>query len=183
MKYLATVNGTTFEVDINEDSHVTVDGERYEIDFRAIGNGPLYSLLIGGNSYEGHIEGSDDGWQVLHKGDLYMVAIEDERSQRLMSLGGAGVATKGDYYLKAPMPGLVVSVPVKEGQEIREPGSFTSKIGEEQIFYCNQRGISVEDANALIINGFCREVFKQLPMEFAVEATRLLEANLEGAVG
>jgi len=120
MKYLATVNGTTFEVDINEDSHVTVDGERYEIDFRAIGNGPLYSLLIGGNSYEGHIEGSDDGWQVLHKGDLYMVAIEDERSQRLMSLGGAGVATKGDYYLKAPMPGLVVSVPVKEGQEIRE---------------------------------------------------------------
>ena len=120
MKYLATVNGTTFEVDINEDSHVTVDGERYEIDFRAIGNGPLYSLLIGGNSYEGHIEGSDDGWQVLHKGDLYMVAIEDERSQRLMSLGGAGVATKGDYYLKAPMPGLVVSVPVEEGQEIRQ---------------------------------------------------------------
>ncbi|MBS60917.1 MAG: hypothetical protein CL606_06400 [Anaerolineaceae bacterium] len=120
MKYLATVNGTTFEVDINEDSHVTVDGERYEIDFRAIGNGPLYSLLIGGNSYEGHIEGTDDGWQVLHKGDLYMVEIEDERSQRLMSLGGAGASTKGDYYLKAPMPGLVVSVPVKEGQEIRQ---------------------------------------------------------------
>ena len=120
MKYLATVNETTFEVDINEDSYVIVDGQRYEIDFRAVGNGPLYSLLIGGNSYEGHIEGTDDGWQVLHKGDLYMVEIEDERSQRLMKLGGAGIATKGDYYLKAPMPGLVVSVPVKEGQEIRQ---------------------------------------------------------------
>ena len=120
MKYLATVNETTFEVDINEDSYVTVDGQRYEIDFRAVGNGPLYSLLIGGNSYEGHIEGTDDGWQVLHKGDLYMVEIEDERSQRLMKLGGAGIATKGDYYLKAPMPGLVVSVPVKEGQEVSE---------------------------------------------------------------
>ena len=120
MKYLATVNETTFEVDINEDSYVIVDGQRYEIDFRAVGNGPLYSLLIGGNSYEGHIEGADDGWQVLHKGDLYMVEIEDERSQRLMKLGGAGITTKGDYYLKAPMPGLVVSVPVKEGQEIRQ---------------------------------------------------------------
>ena len=71
---------TTFEVVINEDSYVTVDGQRHEIDFRAVGNGPLYSLLIGGNSYEGHIEGTDDGWQVLHKGDLYMVEIEDERS-------------------------------------------------------------------------------------------------------
>ena len=120
MKYLATVNETTFEVDINEDNYVTVDGQRYEIDFRAVGNGPLYSLLIGGNSYEGHIEGTDDGWQVLHKGDLYMVEIEDERSQRLMKLGGAGISTKGDYYLKAPMPGLVVSVPVKEGQEVSE---------------------------------------------------------------
>ena len=120
MKYLATVNETTFEVDINEDSYVTVDGQRYEIDFRSVGNGPLYSLLIDGNSYEGHIEGTEDGWQILHKGDLYMVEIEDERSQRLMKLGGAGPATKGDYYLKAPMPGLVVSVPVKEGQEIRQ---------------------------------------------------------------
>ena len=120
MKYFATVNETTFEVDINEDSYVTVDGQRYEIDFRAVGNGPLYSLLIGGNSYEGHIEGTEDGWQVLHKGDLYMVEIEDERSQTLMKLGGAGPVTKGDYYLKAPMPGLVVSVPVKEGQEIRQ---------------------------------------------------------------
>ena len=120
MKYLATVNDTTFEVVINEDSYVTVDGQRHEIDFRVVGNGPLYSLLIGGNSYEGHIESTDDGWQILHKGDLYMVEIEDERSQRLMSLGKAGVLTKGDYYLKAPMPGLVVSVPVKKGQMISQ---------------------------------------------------------------
>ena len=120
MKYLATVNGTTFEIDINEDSHVTVDGQRQEIDFQAVGNGPLYSLLIDGNSYEGHIEYTDDGWQILHKGDLYMVEIEDERSQRLMSLGRAKVLTKSDYYLKAPMPGLVVSVPVKKGQTISQ---------------------------------------------------------------
>ena len=64
-----------------------------------------------------------------------------------------------------------------------EHEASTSRIGEDQLFYCNQRGISSEDAHSLIINGFCKEVFTQLPLEFAVEATRLLEANLEGAVG
>ena len=59
----------------------------------------------------------------------------------------------------------------------------TSKINDEQLFYCMQRGISEEDATALIVNGFCREVFKNLPMEFAVEAKKLLELSLEGAVG
>ncbi|MAI02343.1 MAG: Fe-S cluster assembly protein SufB [Rickettsiales bacterium] len=59
----------------------------------------------------------------------------------------------------------------------------TSKISEEQLYYCRQRGISEEDATALIVNGFCREVLKNLPMEFAVEAKNLLELSLEGAVG
>ena len=59
----------------------------------------------------------------------------------------------------------------------------TSKISDEQLFFCMQRGISEEDATALIVNGFCREVFKNLPMEFAVEAKKLLELSLEGAVG
>ena len=59
----------------------------------------------------------------------------------------------------------------------------TSKISDEQLFYCRQRGISEEDATALIVNGFCREVLKNLPMEFAVEAKKLLELSLEGAVG
>ena len=64
-----------------------------------------------------------------------------------------------------------------------EHEAFTSKVSEEQLFYCQQRGMSSEDANSLIINGFCKEVFQQLPFEFAVEATRLLEVSLEGSVG
>ena len=64
-----------------------------------------------------------------------------------------------------------------------EHEASTSKIGEDQIFYCNQRGISTEDALSMIVNGFCREVFRELPMEFAVEAQKLLEINLEGSVG
>ena len=59
----------------------------------------------------------------------------------------------------------------------------TSKISEDQLFYCRQRGIGTEDAVSLIVNGFCKEVFKELPMEFAVEAQKLIELKLEGSVG
>ena len=64
-----------------------------------------------------------------------------------------------------------------------EHEATTSKIGEDQIFYCLQRGLSEEDAVSLIVNGFCKEVFRELPMEFAVEAQKLLEVSLEGSVG
>jgi Fe-S cluster assembly protein SufB len=64
-----------------------------------------------------------------------------------------------------------------------EHEASTSKIGEDQIFYCRQRGLSTEDAVNLIVSGFCREVFRQLPMEFAVEAQKLLSITLEGSVG
>jgi Fe-S cluster assembly protein SufB len=64
-----------------------------------------------------------------------------------------------------------------------EHEATTSKIGDDQLFYCLQRGISEEDAVSMIVNGFCKEVFKELPMEFAVEAQKLLSVSLEGAVG
>ncbi|MFM7824150.1 MAG: Fe-S cluster assembly protein SufB [Bacteroidota bacterium] len=64
-----------------------------------------------------------------------------------------------------------------------EHEATTSKVGEYQIFYCNQRGIATEDAIGLIVNGYCKEVFNQLPMEFAVEAQKLLAISLEGSVG
>ena len=64
-----------------------------------------------------------------------------------------------------------------------EHEATTSKIGEDQIFYCNQRGIGTEEAVALIVNGYCKEVLNKLPMEFAVEAKKLLEISLEGSVG
>ena len=73
--------------------------------------------------------------------------------------------------------------------EIKNPSAqveheaSTSKIGEDQIFYCRQRGISTEDAVNMIVSGFCKEVFRELPMEFAVEAQKLLSISLEGSVG
>ena len=59
----------------------------------------------------------------------------------------------------------------------------TSKIDDDQLFYCRQRGLSEEDATNLLVSGFCKEVFQKLPMEFAVEANKLLEVSMEGSVG
>jgi Fe-S cluster assembly protein SufB len=64
-----------------------------------------------------------------------------------------------------------------------EHEASTSKIGDDQLFYLKSRGISLEDAVNMIVNGFCKEVFKELPMEFAVEAQKLLGVSLEGSVG
>jgi Fe-S cluster assembly protein SufB len=74
-------------------------------------------------------------------------------------------------------------IDVRNSTAIMEHEASTSKIGEDQIFYLRQRGLSAEDAVSMIVNGFCKEVFKELPMEFAVEATRLLGISLEGSVG
>lgn len=72
---------------------------------------------------------------------------------------------------------------VRNSSSRLEHEASTSKIGEDQIFYCQQRGISAEDAVSMIVNGFCKEVFRELPMEFAVEAQKLLGVSLEGSVG
>jgi len=74
-------------------------------------------------------------------------------------------------------------IEVNNKSAVVEHEATTSKVGEDQIFYCNQRGLDTEQAVGLIVNGYCKEVFKQLPMEFAVEAQKLLSISLEGSVG
>ena len=74
-------------------------------------------------------------------------------------------------------------IDVRNSTATMEHEATTSKVGEDQIFYCQQRGLSAEDAVSMIVNGFCREVFRELPMEFAVEAQKLLGITLEGSVG
>ncbi|MDH5805074.1 MAG: Fe-S cluster assembly protein SufB, partial [Gemmatimonadota bacterium] len=74
-------------------------------------------------------------------------------------------------------------IDVRNSTATMEHEATTSKVGEDQIFYCQQRGLDPEDAVSMIVNGFCKEVFKELPMEFAVEAQKLLGVSLEGSVG
>ena len=71
----------------------------------------------------------------------------------------------------------------KNKSAVVEHEATTSKVSDDQLFLCRQRGIDTEHAVSMIVNGFCKEVFKELPMEFAVEATKLLEVSLEGSVG
>ena len=103
----------------------------------------------------------------------------------LKSASGARNHTQCDSLLLGDQCGAHTFpyVEVKNPTAQVEHEASTSKIGEDQLFYCRQRGIREEDAVAMIVNGFCREVFKELPMEFAVEAQKLLGVSLEGSVG
>ena len=74
-------------------------------------------------------------------------------------------------------------IDVRNDSSVVEHEATTSKINEEQIFYCNQRGLTTEDAIGLIVNGYAKEVLTKLPMEFAVEAQKLLQISLEGSIG
>ena len=103
----------------------------------------------------------------------------------LRSATGARNYTQCDSLLIGPDCGAHTFpyVEVKNDSAQVEHEASTSKIDEDQLFYCRQRGLSAEDATSMIVNGFCREVFDELPMEFAVEAQALMRVSLEGSVG
>ncbi len=103
----------------------------------------------------------------------------------LKSAEGARNYTQCDSLLLGDQSGAHTFpyIEVKNPTARVEHEASTSRIGEDQLFYCRQRGISAEDAVSMIVNGFCKEVFKELPMEFAVEAQKLMSVSLEGSVG
>jgi len=120
MKYITSVEGKQFLVEIIDDKHVSVDGKVYEVDFESVSGQPVYSLIVDGRSHESYIYQGEDNWQVLLRGRLYPVTVEDEREKRLRAAAGGGVAETGEFHLRAPMPGLVVAIPVTEGQSIKK---------------------------------------------------------------
>jgi biotin carboxyl carrier protein len=120
MKYIATVEEKEFLVEVIDDRHINVNGKTYEVDFESVSGQPVYSLIVDGRSHEAYVQENDNVWQVLLRGRLYPVTVEDEREKRLRAAAGAGVAETGEFHLKAPMPGLVVAIPVAEGQEVKK---------------------------------------------------------------
>src|SRR5574339_22152 len=119
MKYITEVEGKQFIVEIVDDKQIRVDDKLYEIDFETVSGQPVYSLIVDGRSHESYVYQDDDNWQVLLHGRLYPVTVEDEREQRLRAAAGGGVAETGEFHLRAPMPGLVVAIPVAEGHEVK----------------------------------------------------------------
>jgi len=120
MKYITTVENRQFLVEIIDDKHINVDGKIYVVDFESVSGQPVYSLIVDGKSHESYVAQGDDNWQVLLRGRLYPVTVEDEREKRLRSAAGGGVAETGEFRLKSPMPGLVVSIPVEDGQAVKK---------------------------------------------------------------
>ncbi len=120
MKYITIVEGKQFLVEIIDDKHVSVDGKVYEVDFESVSGQPVYSLIVDGRSHESYIYQGEDNWQVLLRGRLYPVTVEDEREKRLRAAAGGGVIETGEFHLRAPMPGLVVTIPVTEGQAVKK---------------------------------------------------------------
>ncbi len=121
MRYITTVEDKEYTIEILDDQSVLLNGQPVDVDLQSVGDQPIYSLLVEGQSYEIHVYPSEDGLiQVVLHGNYYPVQVEDERQRKLQaSLGKAGLQS-GEVQVKAPMPGLVVTVPVSEGQEVQK---------------------------------------------------------------
>jgi biotin carboxyl carrier protein len=120
MKYQTIVNGNVFDIEINEDGRILVNGMERAIDFRLMRQGEIYSLLLDHLSFEAVVEERDEEYHVLISGDLYEVDVTDERSRRLSNAFMAFADTSGETAIRAPMPGLIVRVPVVEGQVVKQ---------------------------------------------------------------
>ena len=120
MNYVTTIGDKEFEVEVLDKRHISVNGKVMEVDFESISGQPVYSLLIDGKSYEAFVSAEEDEWQVLLQGQQYPVKVEDAREKRLRAAAGGSPHGDGDFHLKAPMPGLVVAIPVEENQKIEK---------------------------------------------------------------
>ena len=120
MKYVTTVDGHEFLIEILDEHHVLLDGVPCEIDLVVVGNQPVFSLIVDGKTFDAHVYPEDELWQVTFQGEIYAARVEDEREKRLRTALAGSVAEHQEYHLRAPMPGMVVSVPVYEGQAVNK---------------------------------------------------------------
>lgn len=121
MRYITTIGDQEYTIEILDPRQVSLNGRLYDVDFQSISGQPVFSLLVNGSSYQPAVfPGDEDTLQVLMRGKLYVATVEDERERRLKSAGGAAAGVSGEYVLRAPMPGLIVKVPVSEGQDVKK---------------------------------------------------------------
>ncbi|MGQ9490692.1 MAG: acetyl-CoA carboxylase biotin carboxyl carrier protein subunit [Anaerolineae bacterium] len=123
MKYFATINNRTYEIDIDHQGQVTVDGHKLSADMKLVGGHHLYSLLLDNVSYEVVLDTENEKrnfYTVMVSGLQYTVKVQDERSRRLALVDRSLRPPEGELLIKAPIPGLVVKVPVEVGQEVAE---------------------------------------------------------------
>jgi biotin carboxyl carrier protein len=119
MKYITTVGERQYTIEINRDDQITIDGVAYPIDLRAIDEA-TFSLLIDHASHEALVESANGDLQVLLRGRQYTARVEDERASRLSRSGGGLHTGSGEVTIKSPMPGLIVSIVVNEGEAVKK---------------------------------------------------------------
>lgn len=119
MKYYTKVHEKEYEIEIDHENEIVVNGERYAIDFQKMPDAGLASLLIRNHSFEAVIEEHDEFWEVLIQGQLYGVRVQDERTYRLSLARGTAVDGGVDD-VHAPMPGIIIAVPVKVGDRVAQ---------------------------------------------------------------
>ena len=107
-------------MEVLDEKHASVNGTLYNIDFESVNGQPVFSVLVDGKSFESYIYPGEPEWQVLLHGRLYQAKVEDEREKRLRAAAGGRVAEGIEFHLKAPMPGLVISVNVSEGDDVKK---------------------------------------------------------------
>ncbi len=120
MKYITTLDETEYSIEIIDEHHVSINGRVLEMDFESVSGQPVFSLIIDGKSFECYVYETDEELQVLMRGRLYHLTVEDEREKRLRAAAGSGVVESGEYNMKAPMPGLVVSIAIREGDKVEK---------------------------------------------------------------
>ncbi len=119
MKYLTTINGTTFDIEIQNDGTLLVNGEKRAVDFLSFGDEALYSIIMDNVSHELLIDERDGEYEILMRGKRYAGTVLDERAQLVASRGSGKMVDSGEISIRAPMPGLIVAIPVQEGQEVK----------------------------------------------------------------
>ena len=118
MRYISTVGDKEFTIDINDNHNIVIDGQKYPINFQGLPGTPLFSLIINCQSYDVNIDTAEDLYHVSFKGSIHDVKVEDERTRRLAGLKGSVTGDVGEILVKAPMPGVMVAVPVETGQPV-----------------------------------------------------------------
>ena len=120
MKYITTVNDQEYIVEIDQEGQIIVNDQEYRVDFQQLSEGGILSLLLNYHSLEAIVEERDQSWEVLIRGELYTVNVQDERAYRLAKARGITTEVTGEANVISPMPGLIIEVPVEAGQLIKK---------------------------------------------------------------
>ena len=118
--YYATIQGVEYVIEISSETNVTINGTPRTIDYQPLKQGSSCSLLVDGKLFEPMVYDENGGWEIIIKGNRFNVQVEDERERLLRLASGGTSLQQGRFILTSPMPGLVIDIPVKEGDQVSE---------------------------------------------------------------